>query len=137
VQEINIGMTADVGAFPRLCRLIPEGWVRELAFTGRRLDAAAAQRLGLVNAVFDSREALLEQVMAIAREIAAKAPLAVWGSKRMMNYARDHTTADALDYVATWNAAMFSPEQMAESFRAQMAKSPADLPDLKPAPKGF
>jgi len=137
VQEINIGMTADVGTFPRLCRLIPEGWVRELAYTGRRLDARTAERIGLVNAVFDSREALLEQVMATARGIAAKAPLAIWGSKRMMNYARDHSTADALDYVATWNAAMFSPEQMAESFRAQQEKRPPELPDLKPAPEGL
>jgi enoyl-CoA hydratase len=132
IHEINIGMTADVGTFPRLCRLIPEGWVRELAYTGRRLDAASARRVGLVNAVLDGREALLEHVMGVARDIAAKSPLAVWGSKRMIDYARDHSTADTLDYVATWNAAMFSPEHLAEAFRAQQAGAPPAHPDLKP-----
>jgi enoyl-CoA hydratase len=137
VQEINIGMTADVGTFPRLCKLIPDGWVRELAYAGRRLDAASAERIGLVNAVFDSREAVIAHAMATAQEIALKAPLAVWGSKRMINYARDHSTADALDYVATWNAGMFSPEQMAEAFRAQMEKRAPELPDLKAPSKGL
>jgi enoyl-CoA hydratase len=80
---------------------------------------------------------LLEHTLKTAEEIASKAPLAVWGSKRMITYARDHSVADALEYVATWNAAMFSPEQMAESFRAQQEKRAPDLPDLKPAPKGL
>jgi enoyl-CoA hydratase len=137
VQEINIGMTADVGTFPRLCRLLPDGWVRELAYTGRRLDARTAERLGLVNAVFDTRETMLEQVLAVAREIAAKSPLAVAGSKRMINYAHDHTTADALDYVATWNAAMLSPEHIAEAFRARQEGRAAEHPDLKPIPESL
>ena len=137
IHEINIGMTADVGTFPRLARLIPDGQVRELAFSGRRLDAASALRLGLVNAVLEDREALLAHVLGVAREIAAKSPLAVWGSKRMLNYARDHSTADALDYVATWNAAMFSPEHLMEAFRAQQAGAPPAHPDLKPIKTGL
>ena len=63
--------------------------------------------MGLVNQVFDSHEALVEGVMSIAAEIASKAPLAVYGCKRMINYARDHTTQDGLDYVAIWNASHF------------------------------
>ena len=137
IQEINIGMTADVGTFPRLCKLIPEGLVRELAYTGRRLSARAALEIGLVNAVHETPELLLEKVLGVAREIAAKSPLAVAGSKRMINYARDHATADALDYVATWNAAMFSPEHMAEAFRAQQERRAAAFPDLKPEAEGL
>jgi enoyl-CoA hydratase len=137
IQEINLATTADVGTFPRLCRLMPEGRVRELAYTGRRLRAQAALELGFVNAVYDTPEALIEGVLAIAREIASKSPLAVAGSKRMMNYARDHSTADALDYVATWNAAMFSPEHMAEAFRAQQEKRAPVYPDLPPDPEGL
>jgi enoyl-CoA hydratase len=137
VQEINIGMTADVGTFPRLCRLMPEGRVRELAYTGGRLRAKSALELGLLNAVFDTPEALIEGVLRVAREIASKSPLAVAGSKRMMNYARDHSTRDALDYVATWNAAMFSPEHMAEAFRAQQEKRTPGYPDLKPEAEGL
>jgi enoyl-CoA hydratase len=135
IQEINIGMTADVGTFPRLCKLIPEGWVRELAYTGRRLPAAKAQAIGLVNELFDSPEALVAHALATGREIAEKSPLAVAGSKVMINYARDHTIADGLDYIATWQTGMFAGSHMAEAFRAKQEKRPADFPDLLPLKK--
>ena len=63
IQEINIGMTADVGTFPRLCNLMPEGWVRQIAYTGERLPAQKAKEIGLVNEVFDTQEAMLEHAM--------------------------------------------------------------------------
>ncbi|MDO8408517.1 MAG: enoyl-CoA hydratase-related protein, partial [Phenylobacterium sp.] len=127
-----IGMTADVGTFPRLCKLIPEGWVRELAYTGRRLSAERAREIGLVNEVFPTHEALLDHVMATAREIAEKSPLAVTGSKVMINYARDHTIADGLDYIAVWQTGMFAGSHMGEAFKAKAEKRPADFPDLRP-----
>jgi enoyl-CoA hydratase len=130
IAEINLAMTADVGTFPRLCKLIPEGWVRELAYAGRRLDAQKAKEIGLVNDVFPSHDALMSHVMTLAEEIAEKAPLAVAGSKRMINYARDHSTADALDYVALWNASMLSPPQMMEAFAAKAQKRKGAFPDL-------
>ncbi|HEY8615205.1 crotonase/enoyl-CoA hydratase family protein [Phenylobacterium sp.] len=132
IQEINIGMTADVGTFPRLCKLIPEGWVRELAYTGRRLPAQRAKEIGLVNEVFDTHEAVVEHALATAREIASKAPLAVTGSKVMINYARDHSIKDALDYIAVWQTAMFSGPHMAEAFKAKAEKRDANFPDLAP-----
>ena len=134
IQEINIAMTADVGTFPRLCMLIPEGQVRELAFTGRRLTAERAKAIGLVNEVFDTQEAMLEHVLAIAREIAARAPLAITGSKAMINYARDHSLQDGLDQVALWNAAVISPAQMQEAMQAAREKRAPRLPDLLPMP---
>jgi len=137
IQEINIGMTADVGTFPRLCKLIPEGWVRELAYTGRRLDAAKAKEIGLVNEVFDTHEAMLAHVLATAREIAAKAPLAVTGSKVMINHARDHSTADSLDYIALWQTGMFSGAHMAEAFAAKQARRTPVFPDLAPLRHGL
>lgn len=135
IQEINIGMTADVGTFPRLCKLIPEGWVRELAYTGRRLPAAKAREIGLVNEVFETHEALVEHALATAREIASKSPLAVAGSKVMINYARDHTIKDSLDYIATWQSGMFSPIHMMEAFQAKAQKRDAEFPDLLPLRK--
>jgi enoyl-CoA hydratase len=135
IQEINIGMTADVGTFPRLCKLIPEGWVRELAYTGRRLPAQRAKDIGLVNEVFDSHEALLAHVMDTAREISEKSPLAVSGSKVMINYARDHTIADGLDYIATWQTGMFAPPHMMEAFMAKKDNRKTDYPDLAPVKK--
>lgn len=132
IQEINIGMTADVGTFPRLCKLIPEGWVRELAYTGRRLPARKAQAIGLVNEVYPDHAAMMQAVMATAREIAQKNPLAVTGSKVMINYARDHSLKDALDYIAVWQTGMFSRQHMAEAFKAQQEKRPARFPELAP-----
>ncbi len=135
IQEINIGMTADVGTFPRLCKLIPEGWVRELAYTGRRLPAQRAKEIGLVNEVFPDHETMLAAVLETAREIASKSPLAVAGSKLMINHARDHTIADSLDYIAVWQTGMFSGPHMAESFAAKAEKREAKFPDLEPLRK--
>lgn len=135
IQEINIGMTADVGTFPRLCNLIPQGWVRELAYAGRRLPAAKAKEIGLVNDTFATQEAMLTHVMELAHEIAAKAPVAVAGSKRMINYARDHSIADGLDYIATWQSGMFAPPHMMEAFAAKAQKREPNFPDLAPLRK--
>ena len=135
IQEINIGMTADVGTFPRLCKLIPEGWVRELAYTGRRLPAHRAREIGLVNEVYPDHETMLAAVMETAREIASKNPLAVAGSKVMINHARDHTIADSLDYIAVWQTGMFSGPHMAEAFAAKAEKRDTNFPDLEPLRK--
>jgi len=132
IQEINIAMTADVGTFPRLQQIIPLGWVKEMAYTGRRLDAATAKSIGLVNDVFDTHEAVMEHVMGTAREIAAKNPLAVTGSKVLINYGRDHTTADTLDYIGVWNASMLAGSHMQEAFKAKSEGRAATFPDLAP-----
>jgi enoyl-CoA hydratase len=133
IQEINIGMTADVGTFPRLCNLMPTGMVRELAYSGRRLPAKKALELGLVNEIFPTQQAMLEHVMGIARDIAEKSPLAVYGSKVMINYARDHSVADGLDYIATWQAGMYFPEvDMMEAFKAKAEKRAGKFDELLP-----
>jgi enoyl-CoA hydratase/carnithine racemase len=138
IQEVNIGMTADLGTFPRLCHLIPQGMVRELAYSGRRLPAQRALELGFINAVFPTRDAMLEYVMDIAKDIAEKSPLAVHGSKVMVNYARDHSITDGLDYIATWQAGMFNPEaDVMESLRAKGEKREPKFADLLPVRKVF
>ena len=130
IMETNIAMTADVGTFPRLQRYIPEGWVKEMAYTGRRIDSATAKDIGLVNDVFDTHEACVAHAMATAREIASKDPLTVTGCKTLINYARDHNTADTLDYIGVWNAAMLPPSHMQEAFAARAEKRDPDYPDL-------
>jgi enoyl-CoA hydratase len=137
IQEINIGITADVGTLQRLPKIIPEGIVRELAYTGRRLPAQRAKEVGLVNEVYASHEEMLAGVMQIAREIADHSPLAIWGSKEMLNYSRDHSVADGLNYVATWQTGMFQPADMMESFQAKQEKRPPRFDDLSPLPKGL
>ncbi len=133
IFEINIGMTADVGTFPRLTRLIPEGLVRELAYTGRRMGAEEARKCGLVNRVYPDQETMLAEVMVVAAEIASKAPTAVFGSKRVINYSRDHATADVLDYIRVWNAAMLQPEEIIEAMAANAQKRPGEFAELPPA----
>lgn len=132
IQETNIGMTADVGTLQRLPHMLPQGIVRELAYTGRRLPAGEARDWGLVNQVFADHAALLAGVMAIAAEIASKSPIATVGNKEMLNYARDHSIADGLNYIATWNAAMLSRADLGEAFTAKQEKRDPSYDDLNP-----
>ena len=122
IKEIDLGMVADVGTLQRLPKLVGQGITRELAYTGRTLGAAEAQQIGLVNRVFDSRAALYAGVQEIARQIAAKSPLSIRGSKEMLNYARDHSVADGLNHVATWNAAMLQSDDLMAAMVAGMSK---------------
>ncbi len=137
VQEIHLGMTADVGTLQRLPKIIPEGVAREMAYRGQRLTAERAHQVGLVNEVFDTHDDLVDGVMEIAAEIASKSPLAVWGSKEMINYTRDHSVADSLNHIATWQAGMFHPGDMIESFSAKSDKRDPVFEDLPPSPDTF
>ena len=137
VQEINIGMTADVGTLQRLGKVVPEGVARELAYTGRRMPAQRAYQVGLVQEVFADQESLVAGALATAREIAEKSPLAIWGTKVAMNYARDHSVDDSLEQIATWQAGMFQPADMVEAFSAKAEKRTPDFPDLLPEPDGL
>jgi len=129
IKEIDIGMVADVGTLQRLPRLIGEGMARELAYTARKFDGAEAKEMRLVNRVFESPEALRAGVREIAASIAAKSPLSVRGTKEMINYARDHSVADGLNYVATWNAAMLMSADLQAAMMAGMSKSTPQFRD--------
>ncbi len=132
IKETELGMTADVGTLQRLPKLMPEGVVRELAYTGRKFGAEEAHRLGFVNTVYESQEAMLEGVMAIAAQIAANSPLAVTGCKEMINFSRDHSVEDSLKYMATWQSGMFRPTDMMKSFQAKAQKQAPSYDDLFP-----
>ena len=135
IQEINIGMVADVGTLQRLPRLIPSGMVRELAYTGRRLPATRAKEIGLVNEVYADVDALRSGVMQVAREIAEHSPLAVHGTKEVLNYARDHSVQDSLLYMAAWQSGMFQPADMKECLAAKQEKRAPVFEDLAPMRK--
>ncbi|MEM7339644.1 MAG: crotonase/enoyl-CoA hydratase family protein [Actinomycetota bacterium] len=137
IAEINIGMTADVGTLQRMPKLVPEGVVKELAYTGRRWTAQEAKAAGFVNEVYPDYETMVDAVMGIAGDIAAKSPMAVWGTKSTMHYTRDHTVTDGLEYIANWNAAMFDTDDMAEAFKASVEKRSPDFPDLWPLSDGL
>ncbi|MDE0845648.1 MAG: crotonase/enoyl-CoA hydratase family protein [Actinomycetota bacterium] len=129
IAEINIGMTADVGTLQRMPKLVPEGVVRELAYTGRKMHATEGKERGFINEVFDTHEELLAAVNEIAKEIASKSPMAIWGTKQSMNFSRDHSVADGLEYIATWNAAMFDMDDMSEAFVASTDRRDTEFPN--------
>jgi len=130
IYEINVGMTADVGTFPRILNHLPEGIVRELAYTGRKMGASECEKRGLYNAVYDTQEAMLAGVMKTAKTIASKPPLAVYGCKHMITYGRDHSTQDALDYIGVWNMSMLLPNEMMEAMQAGAQKRAGNYADL-------
>jgi enoyl-CoA hydratase len=130
IQEINIAIVADVGTLQRIPHLLPQGLIRELAYTGRRFPAEEAARWGFVNCVADSHIAALAAAESMARDIAGKSPLAIAGIKQVLNHGRDHSVADGLEYVAVWNAGMLQGDDVATAVRAQMAKSQAVFADL-------
>jgi enoyl-CoA hydratase len=130
IEEIHIGMAADVGTLQRMPKLVAPGIVKELAYTGRRFSAEEARAWGFVNSVHENREKTLEAAFALAREIAAKSPIAIAGIKRAIDYARDHSVSDSLDQIATWNAGMLRPQELMSALQARMAKKEAVFADL-------
>jgi len=132
IQEINIGMVADVGTLQRLPRLLPMGVVKELAYTGRRLGAHKALAYGLVNEVFDTPEAMLAAALQCAGEIAAKPPVAIWGTKQVIHYARDHSVEDSLRQMGWVQGAIWSNAHVRESIAAMKTKRAGQFPDLSP-----
>ena len=130
IQEINIGMAADVGTLQRLPKIIPDSKMREMAYTGRRMYAEEAKESGLVSDTFESHEKLLEAANNLAKEIATKSPIAIHGLKAVMNYSRDHSVSDSLDFNALWSGAMLSQRDMTEAMTANMEKRDASFDKL-------
>ena len=131
IQEVNIGMAADIGTLQRLPRVIPEGKVRELAYTGRRMPAEEALEAGLVNKVYESHEEMISGLKEMAAVIASKSPLAVYGTKAILNFSRDHTIAEGLEYNALWSGAMLPQEDMAEAMMSNMEKRDPEFKDMQ------
>ncbi|MDM7943076.1 MAG: enoyl-CoA hydratase-related protein [Hydrogenophaga sp.] len=130
IQEINIGMVADVGTLQRLPKLVPLAVVKELAYTGRRLPAAKALTHGLVNEVFDTHEATVAAALQCAREIASKPPVAIWGTKQAVNYARDHSVEDSLRQMGWLQGAVWSNAHVREAITAMKEKRAGDFTPL-------
>jgi enoyl-CoA hydratase len=118
LREVKVAMVADIGSLQRLPHIIGEAHTRELAFTGKNINADRALRIGLVSDVLETQADLLEAARGLAREIAANPPLVVQGIKQVMNYSIDRSIADGLRYVATWNSAFLQSEDLAEALSA-------------------
>jgi enoyl-CoA hydratase len=132
IQEINIGLAADVGTLQRLPYLMPEGLMRELAYTGRRMFADEALAAGLVTRIFDDHATMLTAVNDIARSIADKSPLAIHTTKHLLNYGRSHSIAETLKYQTVWMGAVNQGGEMARHFKAKAEGHEARFDDLPP-----
>ena len=134
IRETKIGMVADVGTFPRIVKLLPEGIVKELAFTGRNFSAQEAKEYGFVNRLYESHDSLIEGALEIANEIASNSPAAVYGCKKVIDFSRDHTIDEGLEWINMWNASMLSQSELMEGFQSYKSKKEgnfAELPKLK------
>ena len=129
IKEIDMGMVADLGTLQRLPKIIPAGMAAELAFTGRKMFGAEAQQTGLVNQKYLDKAAMMEAVTAIANTIASKSPLSIRGTKEILLHARDHSVAEGLHYMASWNAAMLLSEDLMEAFGAKLERREAKFRD--------
>ena len=109
---------------------------KELAYTGRRLGAARAAGYGLVNEVFDTQPEMLDAALQCAAEIAAKPPVAIWGTKQALHYARDHSVDDALKQMGWLQGTIWSNAHVGESIAAMKGKRAGEFPALA-ALKGF
>jgi enoyl-CoA hydratase len=118
IQEINLGMMADVGTFNRMPKQLPEAVVRELGYTGDRLSAERAERLGFVNGLFETHGQLVAGALEVARRIASKAPVAVAATKRMISYTRDHSVAESFDYLNALQPGIFDIEEIKRALAA-------------------
>ncbi|MDP2117006.1 MAG: enoyl-CoA hydratase-related protein, partial [Brevundimonas sp.] len=132
IEEINIGMMADVGSLQRLPRILPEGVVRELAYLGTSLTADRAERLGFVNAVLPDPDGLLAAALEMAHAIAAKAPLAISGSKAAVAYARDHTVAEGLEWAAVMQGSIWNTADILAAIQARATRQPGAFAALSP-----
>lgn len=129
IKEVDMGMVADLGSLQRLPKILNEGAVRELAFTGRNIYADEAKTLGLLNNVFKDQKELTEEVMKLAEVISRKSPLAIRGIKENMNYSRDHNMEEGLKHVALWNSSMLFSDDIKEIFLAKQQKRQHNFKD--------
>ncbi|MGI8417478.1 MAG: crotonase/enoyl-CoA hydratase family protein [Nakamurella sp.] len=127
IREVKLAIVADLGSLHRLVGIIGDGQLRELALTGKDIDAARAERIGLVNEVYPDRAATLASAHAMAQQIAANPPLAVYGTKEVLNSDREHRVAQGLRQVAAWNAAFLPSEDLSEALAAFTERRPANF----------
>lgn len=127
LREAKVAIVADVGSLHRLPGVIGEGHLRELAYTGKDIDAARAERIGLVNDVHADQAAVLDAAHAMAREIAANPPLVVQGIKDVLDQPKAGRIADGLRYVSAWNAAFLPSEDLTEAIQAVFEKRPPEF----------
>jgi len=131
IKEVDVGLAADLGTLQRLPKICGnDSMIRELAYTARIFGAEEALSFGMVGKVFEDKESTFDASMKLAHTIAAKSPIAVTGTKLNLLYSRDHSVADGLDYVRTFNAAMLQSSDIHASLKAAVTKQSPSYDDI-------
>ncbi|KAH8091390.1 ClpP/crotonase-like domain-containing protein [Cristinia sonorae] len=136
IKEVDVGLAADIGTLARLPKLAGnQSMVHEFAYTARNFSAAEAEKMGLVSKVVEgSRAEVVQAALETAKLIATKSPIAVLGTKKVLQHARDHTVAENMEYVAVWNGVMLQSSDLSDSFAAAIARKKATFPPLFKTP---
>ena len=127
LREAKLAITPDIGGLQFLPTIIGQGFTREMAFTGADYDAAFAERIGLVNHVYDTPDQLFEAAHTLARQIADNPATAVQGAKRVLNYSLNKSIEDGLQYVAVWNSSQLQSDDFSEAMQATLEKRKAEF----------
>eukprot|EP00359_Climacostomum_virens_P002090 CAMPEP_0204901172 /NCGR_PEP_ID=MMETSP1397-20131031/2919_1 /ASSEMBLY_ACC=CAM_ASM_000891 /TAXON_ID=49980 /ORGANISM="Climacostomum Climacostomum virens, Strain Stock W-24" /LENGTH=244 /DNA_ID=CAMNT_0052069477 /DNA_START=70 /DNA_END=804 /DNA_ORIENTATION=+ len=131
IREIDLVIAADLGNLQRVPKICGnDSWVRELVYTGRWAESQECLQRGFFNRVLESREAALEEAMKTAQSIAGKSPLAILGSKRTLNYSRDRSVEEGLNYVKVLNGALSQSEDLKIAVMAMLSKEKPVFPKL-------
>jgi len=131
IKEVDVGLAADIGTLQRMPKIVGNSsLLRELAFTARKMHAEEACKAGLFSSSYADKETMLKAAVDMAATIATKSPIAVYGTKANLNYARDHSANENLEYITTWNAAMLQSEDLLKTAAAMMTKEEAEFEDL-------
>ena len=130
IEEINVGLAADIGTIQRLPKIIPAGIAREWTMMGEKISAERAKEVGLVSSLHESHEEMIDSAFEMAEKLASKTPLAMWVTKEVLNYSRDHSVKEGLDNVALWNAATLHKEDVMTTMMSKMQKKKPEYRNL-------
>ncbi len=125
LREAKLAITPDIGALQFLPHIIGQGYTRELAFTAKDIDAAFADKIGLVNHVYETADELFAAAEQMAQDIAQLPASAVQGAKEVLNYSRDKSIDDGLQYVAVWNSSQMQSADFSEAMQATVERRQA------------
>ena len=131
IEEINVGLAADIGTIQRLPKIIPAGIAREWTMMGEKISAERAKEVGLVSSLHESHEEMIDSAFEMAEKLASKTPLAMWVTKEVLNYSRDHSVKEGLDNVALWNAATLHKEDVMTTMMSKMQKKKPEYRNLR------
>lgn len=124
IKEVDIGLAADIGTLTRMPKVVGNfSWIKDVALSARIFGAEEAFRVGFVSQVKETKAKAVEAAMELAALLAAKSPVAVQGTKELLNHARDNTVASSLRYTGVWNSAAIQTSDVEKAMLSGLKKT--------------